>query len=254
MIPELPNHTILLVEVGSTAHGTGIPGGEDRDETAVFVESEYQVLGLGEGARNQMYRTQPEGVRSGPGDTDRQVYPLRNFLRLAAQGNPSILMTFWAPIVTSTWEGDTLQGLGPMFISRNIIPRYRGYMKAQAERLLGVRGSGGHGRRGKGGREELIEVHGFDTKYAMHCSRLGFQCQELLLTRHLNLPILGEPGEWLRGLRRGEVPFDEWWDRTLFLDQQLAAYAGNESIPQEPDKAAIEKWSIAVHTDLWGYM
>jgi hypothetical protein len=28
-IPPLPEATILLVEVGSTAHGTGLPGGED---------------------------------------------------------------------------------------------------------------------------------------------------------------------------------------------------------------------------------
>ena len=34
-IPELPAATILLVEVGSTAHGTGLPGGEDHDEMGV---------------------------------------------------------------------------------------------------------------------------------------------------------------------------------------------------------------------------
>jgi hypothetical protein len=37
-IPPLPERTILLVEVGSTAHGTGLPGGEDHDELAVVVE------------------------------------------------------------------------------------------------------------------------------------------------------------------------------------------------------------------------
>ena len=37
-IPPLPATTILLVEVGSTAHGTGIPGGEDHDELGVVVE------------------------------------------------------------------------------------------------------------------------------------------------------------------------------------------------------------------------
>jgi hypothetical protein len=34
-IPPLPPSTILLVEVGSTAHGTGLPGGEDHDEMGV---------------------------------------------------------------------------------------------------------------------------------------------------------------------------------------------------------------------------
>jgi RNA repair pathway DNA polymerase beta family len=66
-IPPLPDSTILLVEVGSTAHGTGLPGGEDHDEMGVVVEPPTQVLGVGErGMRSVMQRTQPEGP-VGPG-------------------------------------------------------------------------------------------------------------------------------------------------------------------------------------------
>lgn len=76
-IPPLPARTILLVEVGSTAHGTGLPGGEDHDEMGVVVESPEDVLGLREhGFRTVMQRTQPEGSRSGPGDTDRTLFSL----------------------------------------------------------------------------------------------------------------------------------------------------------------------------------
>ena len=140
-IPPLPDGTILMVEVGSTAHGTGLPHGEDHDEMVVTVESPAQVLGLTEsGLTTTMYRTQPQGVRSGPGDIDRTVYSLRRFLRLAASGNPSILMAFWAPVLHATDEGRELRGLGEKFVSRHVIPRYRGYMQSQAERLLGLRG------------------------------------------------------------------------------------------------------------------
>ncbi len=76
-IPPLPTSTILLVEVGSTAHGTGLPGGEDHDELGVVLESPTEVLGLAEpGFRAVMQRTQPEGSRSRPGDTDRTLYSL----------------------------------------------------------------------------------------------------------------------------------------------------------------------------------
>src|SRR6185437_2061521 len=107
-----------------------------------------------------MHRTQPEGVRSGPGDTDRTVHSLLRFVRLAASGNPSVLMAMWAPVLHATGDGLALRSLGESFAGRHVIPRYRGYMKAQAERLLGVRG-GGHGRRGGGQRPELIEAFGF---------------------------------------------------------------------------------------------
>jgi len=250
-IPPLPDLTILLVEVGSTAHGTGIPGGEDHDELGVVVESPAQVVGLDEtGFATVMQRTQPEGARSGPGDVDRTLHSLRRFARLAASGNPSILMAFWAPVGHVTPEGEELRALGGAFIGRHVIPRYRGYMQSQAMRLLGLRG-GRHGTRGGGGREELIEAHGFDTKYAMHCARLGFQSLELLDTGQLNLPIQGQAAGWLRAVRAGEVSFNDWWNRSLELDAQLEAMEGDQSLPPGPDTHQIEPWIISTHRRLW---
>jgi len=251
-IPPLPPRTILLVEVGSTAHGTGLAGGEDRDEMAVVVEAPEQVLGLSEtGLRTEMQRTKPEGERSGPGDTDRTVHSLRRFVRLAASGNPSILMAMWAPVILATDQGRELQGLGGAFLGRHIIPRYRGYMQTQAERLLGTRGRQGHGSRGGGARPELISAHGYDTKYAMHCARLGFQCLELLNEGGLTLPMEGEPADWLRSVRRGEVSFDEWWQRTLQLDAELESLQSEVELSAGPDRSRIEAWSVRAHLESW---
>lgn len=82
-IPPLPDTAVLMVEVGSTAHGTGIDGGEDHDQLGVVVETPVQVLGLDEhGFKTVMQRTQPEGVRSGPGDVDRTLHSLRRLCGL----------------------------------------------------------------------------------------------------------------------------------------------------------------------------
>ena len=250
-IPPLPVNTILLVEVGSTAHGTGIAGGEDHDEMGVVVEEASQVLGLDErGFRTVMQRTQPDGVRSGPGDIDRVLHSLRRFVRLAASGNPSVLMSLWAPIEHADEHGIALRALGEAFVGRHVLPRYRGYMQAQGQRLLGLRGAS-RGTRGSGGREELIAAHGFDTKFAMHAARLGFQGIELVTTGKLDLPIQGEPALWLRSVRHGEVPFQEWWDRSLELDARLAELMDDESIPPDADRARIDAWSIATHRAVW---
>lgn len=250
-IPPLPVNTILLVEVGSTAHGTGIPGGEDHDEMAVVVEEASQVLGLDErGFRTVMQRTQPEGSRSGPGDIDRVLHSLRRFVRLAASGNPSVLMSLWAPIEHADEHGLELRALGDAFVGRHVLPRYRGYMQAQGLRLLGLRGAQ-RGTLGSGGREELIAAHGFDTKFAMHSARLGFQGIELVTTGKLELPIQGEPADWLRSVRHGEVPFQEWWDRSLELDARLGELEDDESIPPGADRARIDAWSTATHQAVW---
>src|ERR1051326_4883841 len=93
--------TILRATVGSTVHGLHHGGQDDRDEMAVFVEPPEYLLGLARarGIRGGMYgfehfvaRTQPEGVRSGPGDLDLVAYSLRKYVRLALKGHPTILL------------------------------------------------------------------------------------------------------------------------------------------------------------------
>lgn len=123
-------------------------------------------------------------------------------------------------------------------------------MQAQALRLLGLRG-GGHGRRGGGQREELVAAHGYDTKFAMHAARLGFQCLELLQTRRLALPIEGEPADWLRAVRRGEVSFDDWWTRCLSLDAEMEKLLSDDSLPEQPDRTRIEAWMVEAQLLYW---
>ena len=169
---------------------------------------------------------------------------------LAASGNPSILMVLWAPVVQTTPLGDELRALAPAFIGRHVIPRYRGYMESQGMRMLGLKGNG-HGRRGGGGREELIDEYGYDTKYAMHAARLGYQCLELLTTGKLDLPIQGDPAVWLRAVRYGEVDFDEWWHRCLELDAALESLETDEDLPPGPDVERVEAWSADAHLRAW---
>jgi hypothetical protein len=97
----------------------------------------------------------------------------------------------------------------------------------------------------------LVAAHGFDTKYAMHCARLGFQCIELLTTGGLQLPIEGESADWLRAVRRGDVGFEDWWTRVLELDRELAAFEIDERFPDRPDLERIERWSIDTHQAVW---
>jgi hypothetical protein len=245
----LPEATILVVEVGSTAHGTGLPGGEDHDETVVFVETPAEVFFTP--ADGGMQRTQPEGSRSGPGDTDRQMYSLRKFVRLALDGNPSILMVFWAPVLSITPLGEELRSLGTRFVGRHVLPRYRGYMAQQVARLQGTKGTGGHGRRGGGRREELVAQHGYDTKFAMHAARLGYQGIELITTGKLALPIEGEPADWLRAVRRGEVAQADWLERVAELDRRLAELESDAKYRAQPERDWIERWTIEAHMRWW---
>lgn len=63
--------------------------------------------------------------------------------------------------------------------------------------------TGGSGAHTSG--PELVAVHGYDTKYAMHAVRLGVQGVGLLTTGRVTLPVPDRNGTYLRRVRRGEV-------------------------------------------------
>jgi uncharacterized protein len=130
---------ILRGVVGSTAHGTAIEGSDDRYEMGVFIEPPENVCGLS-AIENYIYRDQPNGVRSQPGDLDLTMYSLRKFCRLATQGNPSVIILLWLPEhITKTELGTELIGMREAFISKDSGKRFLGYLVAQKMKLKGER-------------------------------------------------------------------------------------------------------------------
>src|SRR6478609_5772244 len=207
--------TILRATVGSTVHGLHHGGQDDRDEMAVYIEPPAYLIGLARarGIRGGLYgfehyveRTQPEGARSGPGDLDLVAYSLRKYVRLALKGHPTVLLLLFVPdelTLVETELGLRLRQLRPAMLSKRAGRGYLGYLRGQKERLLGTRGQK------RVNRPELVEAHGFDTKYAMHALRLGYQGIELLTTGRLTLPMPEPERSRVMAVRRGERPFDE---------------------------------------------
>lgn len=131
----MPNE-ILRTVVGSGVHGIALAGTDDNDEMGVYIEPPDVVLGIASVRADYIWRTQPEGVRSGPGDTDLVLYSLRKYLRLAIKGNPTALLPLYAPdhdVLTITTLGTELRQLRASFLSQQAVQRFLGYMRAQHE-------------------------------------------------------------------------------------------------------------------------
>lgn len=240
--PTLPwaGRVILRTEVGSTAHGTGLPGGEDYDEMGVMIEPWESSIGLSAMPEHVIYRPgRTNSERSEPGDYDLVIYTARKFARLASSGNPSVLMALFGPLRFSTDLGDQLRELAPAFWHEGARGRFLGYAKAQRERMMGIRG-GKHTNR-----PELVEKHGYDTKYAMHMLRLSFQGIEYMRSGRLTLPIPGEQGDFLRDVRLGMYSKDEVLAKAHALEDTLKMLKSNA--PQNPDIDAINSWLLRCH-------
>lgn len=110
------------------------------------------------------------------------------------------------------------------FVSRLAANRFLGYPSAQRGAMTGQ--SGAHTNR-----LELVAVHGYDTKYAMHALRLGVQGVELLSPGRITLPVPGPDRAHLRAVLRGEVPFDEVVAAIDQAEQQLIGLRTSSTIP-----------------------
>jgi hypothetical protein len=251
---------VLRCEVGSGVHGTAIAGTDDRDEMGVCIEPPEYVIGLRPhyppgGAdhpdrfEQYIYRTQPEGRRSGAGDLDLTVYSLRKWMRLALQGNPTVLLLLFAPhlsVVETTPVGEELRDLAPVIVSRQAGERFAGYLNAQRRALVSNAGKGPDVTR-----PELVRAYGWDTKYGAHMVRLGVQGVELLETGRISLPVPEPWRTWITELRTGGHSMAEALRTAAELEDRIRALLDLSPLPEHPDYAAADAWLIRVYRNAW---
>lgn len=242
---------VLRAVVGSTVHGLHVGDAtEDRDEMAVAFEPIEGAIGFSE-FEQVVYRTAAirehrHDARSMAGDLDLVVYSARKYLRLAIKGNPSILiLLFVSDCMTRNATGAQLQELAPLIVSKKAGGAFLGYMNAQRQRLMGERG-------GKDvSRPELVEAHGYDTKYAMHMCRLGIQGIELMNTGRLTLPVAEPERSWLRDMRSGKVSEQEALTRAGELQRELKDAWQQSPLPDAPNVDAVERWMTERYLQHW---
>lgn len=257
--------TILRAQVGSGVHGTSIIGQDDRDEMGICLEPPEFVTGIarvpaGLDAENstvdfQQYQRhtvwdEPGGLanRSGAGDLDVVIYSARKWARLALSGNPTVLLLLFVPddeVVYRNAAGAELVDNAHRFVSRLAAERFRGYLAAQRKAMTGE--SGAHTNR-----PELVAVHGYDTKFAMHALRLGVQGVELLTTGRITLPVPESDRAYLRSIRRGEVPLPEVIAAIDDAEQQLIRLRTSSDLPPEPDRSWVDGWLHRSYLEHWG--
>jgi predicted nucleotidyltransferase len=237
--------TIIRAPVGSTLHGLHNPGTDDRDEMGVCVEPPEYVLGLRE-FEHFVYRTQPEGVQSGPGDLDLTIYGLRKYCRLALKGSPTTLLLLFVPaesLLVRSELGDQLQVLAPAFVCRRTGAAFLGYLDAQRRGLVGDR----HAPRTR----ERSAEHGYDTKYAMHALRIGYQGEELLSTGRITLPVPEPTRSRLMEVRAGSVALVDVLDELDHRVGRLELFAQSADLPETADIDAVDRFLTLAYTRTW---
>lgn len=241
-------NSIYRVLNGSKLLGLSTPS-SDTDEMGIFIEPLDYVVGFKK-MDHYKFQTQPDGTRAGESDTEVIVYSLRKFMALAMQGNPTVMCILFADpdgdaVSELTSVGRELLSLSDAFVSKLAIPRFRGYLKSQTQRFKGE--SKGHTPT----RPELIEAYGYDTKYAMHALRLGYQGTEIMRTGKLSIPMEDWVREILIDVRNGSYTYDEVLDGLNVLEHELEVEEGLCDLPDQPDTELLREFTINAHFNHW---
>lgn len=237
---------VLVTQVGSGLHGISVDGQDDRDEMGMCIEPPEYVIGL---KRFEQYefRTQPMHVRSGPGDLDFTCYSLRKWARLAAQGNPTVILPLFAPdedVCEIEWPGRELRLFRHWFISRYAGNRFVGYLDRQLKRMRGELSQ-------RTNRPELVEKYGFDTKFAGHAVRLGLQGVELLSTGVLTLPLPRTHRDHIVAIRTGQVSKEDVESEAVDLRERIVELIDKSFLPERADVKKIDQWLITTYRRWW---
>lgn len=238
--------TILMTLVGSRGYGLHTDA-SDYDWRGVCVEPFSSVVGF-----NGFEQQETKGDNS-----ETTIYSLRKFLKLALKGNPTILEVLFTK-GQADWRGIALQKLTPSIVSKQAGKAYLGYMQAQKRKL----------ERGwvesdfnpemlvqlepvTGRRKESLEKFGYDTKFAMHALRLGFQGLELLRTGKLVLPIEQGISTTLRGIRAGHSTKEQILLDLTNIEAELKGLLDSSPLPTQPDHKLVEAWMLETYRESW---
>lgn len=234
---------VIVGEIGSHAHGLATPE-SDHDYMGIYIEPKTALIGLEPSENVLRVRDKPEGVKSAPGDEETSFYPLRKYVKLACEGNPTILTLLFTPTLTVP-DQIGLQANRHLFLSKQIAARHIGYAEGMRQRITGERAP-------RTNRPELIAKHGWDTKAGFHAIRLLIQGAEMLETGNMTMPM--ELFRWyqlLMGVRNGQVTQSAALATIEGLRWLIADAEQSSPLPDRPDMSKVNAWLVDTHETYW---
>lgn len=239
---------VMLGRCGSQLYGTNLDD-TDHDYMGMFAETAESVFGKYVHDTWTVH-TAGEGNRSAAGDVDLAAYSVRKWVRLASEGNPTVLTLMFTPPRHALIKHAAL--IEPVFEpglyrTAQAGKKFRGYLKSQRDQMLGIVG------RRHTNRPELVDAHGYDTKFAYHAVRLGMQGVEFLGTGKITLPMRVDQRQRCLAIRRGEIAFDEVVQEIDYWDDLLGRQILSGDLPPTADHDDIARRVADLHLEWWGY-
>lgn len=181
-------------------------------------------------------------------DHEGTVYSLWKLVTMFANGDPTSLCTMFAKPIRDDYGICTAE-FRAMAVSRKSGHRFLKYMESQRNSMITQRAKADE-------RKDLIHRHGFDTKFAGHLVRLGYQGCEFLETGNITLPLPDEStvsGSRLNilDIREGRWTMKQVLNEAEALQARMERALAHTDLPEEADWEALSEWVVDTYSAEW---
>lgn len=163
---------------------------------------------------------------------DITVYSIVKFFQLAMDNNPNIIDMLFVPsecILYTTPIGVILRENRRLFLHKGAWHKFKGYSYSQLNKIAN--------KNPVGKRIELVEKHGYDTKFAYHVVRLLLEVEQIMVECDLDLQ---RNREQLKSIRRGEWTEADIRKWAAEKEATLEKVYHDSKLRYSPDEAAIK--------------
>jgi predicted nucleotidyltransferase len=252
----LPGNVQYETIMGSVAYGVSsdtsdvdVYGWAIPMKEEIFPHLRGEVPGFGKPRPRfevyQEHHVQDRDALAGHGRMyDLTIFGIVKFFNLAMENNPNIIDSLFTPttcVLHSTRTGNLVRENRKLFLHKGAWPKFKGYAYSQLHKMAV--------KTPQGKRAELVDRHGFDTKFGYHVVRLIGEVEQILMEGDIDLQRNNEP---LKAIRRGEWTEERLRQWFAEKESQLERVYAESRLRAVPDEDRIRALLLSCLEEHYG--
>lgn len=236
----LPANVHYETLMGSVAYGVSSDT-SDMDvygfcippKEVIFPHLSGEILGFGkQKSRFEQYQEHHIDDKELRKTYDLQIFSIVKYFSLCMDNNPNMIDSLFTPdfaVLHITAVGRMVREKRDLFLHKGAWHRFKGYAYSQLHKI--------DIKNPEGKRKELVEKHGYDTKYAYHVIRLLNEAEQILVDQTIDLQ---KNREQLKSIRRGEWSLEDLKLWSSSKEADLEKVYLESKLQHSPDEEAIK--------------